>query len=524
MNRSILIVICDFLLVSLLAFSTVDVNKITDLGGEPQLRMEAATNPVESGKDLAAVMRLALDEERKSRDQLLGELSRTREESGRQQTLLGERDQQVKTYQKELDAREQANLRLQLERESLQQRVSSSQTNIQTLSQQLQAAAAQVQGSKERAAALEAEVKKQADQAAVIQQQLAVVNRSNQLFLEEKQRLLGQLQVAEVEKRTAAEQAAQAAALQQQVALLTRSNQLVLEEKQRLAGQLQVAEVEKRNAAEQAARAQEQVKVEREEKARLAEGVKVLASRSDKLAEEIRENRPLAPNTIFSEFAANRVAASFQAFKSGALGLDSNRRKESQTILVADGTNVFALFHVEDTPLTLWTPGTDWEKLSGTIGRGGASYPVVSLSFHQRDPRLMFLPVSAEQARALGAKVYRTASDPFKFQDAVLVGAREGYYGECRFEIDLTAPDYLKLDNNFLKGLFGKFNPSRGDLVLSRTGELLGIMVNSTYCLKLKTFDPAATFRFGPDVAGQRTGQVLSLLHAQVMGLPTKLH
>ena len=30
MNRSILIVICDFLLVSLLAFSTVDINKATD--------------------------------------------------------------------------------------------------------------------------------------------------------------------------------------------------------------------------------------------------------------------------------------------------------------------------------------------------------------------------------------------------------------------------------------------------------------------------------------------------------------
>ena len=30
MNRSILIVICDFLLVTLLAFSTVDIQKVTD--------------------------------------------------------------------------------------------------------------------------------------------------------------------------------------------------------------------------------------------------------------------------------------------------------------------------------------------------------------------------------------------------------------------------------------------------------------------------------------------------------------
>jgi hypothetical protein len=80
MNRSILIVICDFLLVSLLAFSTVDINKATNEGVPRNVRVEINTNQVESGKDLAAVMRLALNEERKSRELLLSELSKTREE------------------------------------------------------------------------------------------------------------------------------------------------------------------------------------------------------------------------------------------------------------------------------------------------------------------------------------------------------------------------------------------------------------------------------------------------------------
>src|SRR6266436_10099514 len=82
MNRSILIVICDFLLVSLLAFSTVDINKVSDEGVERQVKVDIVTNQVDSGKDLAAVMRLALDEERKGRDQLLGELTRARETAG----------------------------------------------------------------------------------------------------------------------------------------------------------------------------------------------------------------------------------------------------------------------------------------------------------------------------------------------------------------------------------------------------------------------------------------------------------
>src|SRR5437773_8962436 len=114
MNRSILIVICDFLLVSLLAFSTVDINKVAQEGVERTVKVDIATNQVDSGKDLAAVMRLALDEERKGRDQLLGELAKAREASG-----------------KELQAKEQ-------ETAQLQQQFAAAQTNIQTLNQRLQ--------------------------------------------------------------------------------------------------------------------------------------------------------------------------------------------------------------------------------------------------------------------------------------------------------------------------------------------------------------------------------------------------
>ena len=40
MNRSILIVICDFLLVSLLAFSSVDINKVSQEGVQRQIKVD----------------------------------------------------------------------------------------------------------------------------------------------------------------------------------------------------------------------------------------------------------------------------------------------------------------------------------------------------------------------------------------------------------------------------------------------------------------------------------------------------
>jgi hypothetical protein len=478
MNRSILIVICDFLLVSLLVFSSVDINKAVDQAAAPQVKLDISTNqPDAGGKDLAAVMRLALNEERRNREQLLGELNRSREATARQEALLGEREKQVQTFQQQLQSREQEAQNLQQAQGTLQQQVVAAQTNIASLSQQLRSASVESLMSKERLAALEADLKKQTDQAAAMQQQLSQ---------------------------------------------LAKSNQVVLAEKQQLSTKLEVAETEKRYASEQAARMQEEVKTERAEKAKLAEGLKSLANQSGELAQEVRESRPLTPNAIFNEFATNRVQARFNAVRPGIFG-GANRTTQTETILVSNGTNVFALCHVQDTPLTLFNPGTDWESLTGTLSRNSANFPIRSVVFALRDPRVVLIPVTAAEARQLGSKIYPIATEPYKFQDAVLVGAGEGYYGECRFEIDLNAPGYVRLDHNVLKGLFGKFNPSRGDLVFSRTGQLLGVMVNGGYCIMLQNFEGAAAFVCGNDVRPQHTGAILSNLYGMIASLPPKL-
>jgi len=79
------------------------------------------------------------------------------------------------------------------------------------------------------------------------------------------------------------------------------------------------------------------------------------------------------------------------------------------------------------------------------------------------------------------------------------------------------------MDHNSLKGLFGKFNPSSGDLVFSKTGTLLGVMANNNYCVLIRGFTPAATFRFGPDGRHQPTAQTLSALYAVLAEMPYKL-
>ncbi|MGA3144900.1 MAG: hypothetical protein ABSF10_18015 [Verrucomicrobiota bacterium] len=442
MNRSILIVICDFLLLSLLTFST-DLSKMAgeNEGSAATVKVDVLPKTANAGgNDLAEVMKQALGEEQKNREQLQAELARVREAARQQQEQL------------------------QQKQSNLEQQYATAQANIQVLNQKLQSSSAETSMTREQLAAKEAEIQKQTDLAAALQKQLTQLN-----------------------------------------------------------SQLHAVDVEKRIATGQVALMQQQVQAERTENARLAEGFKALATNSSALTREIRENRALAPNTIFSEFVSNRIQTSFVASRTGLFGIDLGRNKTTETVLVTDGTHTFALCHLQDTPLTLGDPGTDWEGLTGTLAHNQAQVPIHSLSFHIQDPRVVFMLVTQAEARQLGCKVYPVASDPYKFQDAVVIGAQGDYYGQSSFQIDLNTPAYVKLDRNLLKGLFGKFNPSRGDLVFSRTGELLGIMANGTYCLVLHDFASEVTLPFGRDIRARHTGDDLSRLYSYVFNLPARL-
>ena len=441
------------------------------------MKLEMATNQADSGKDLAAAMRVALDEESKRRDQLLEELQKTKQTANQQEAMLNERTQQIQTYQSQLGEREKEAQQLQQQQAGLLQQFATAQSNIQTLNQQVLATSTESQMSRDKLAEAQDALKKQSDAAA---------------------------------------------ALQKQLAQLAQSNQVIQTERQQLATQLQVAEVEKRSATEQVSHMQDEVKAERDEKARLAANVGALASQSSNLVQEVHQNIALTPNTIFNDVITNRIQASFTVSRPGIFG-DASKHKDTQTIVVTDGTNTFALCHLQDTPLTLWKPGIDWQGLVGSLSGNTTVIPIHAMSFDQDDPRVVLVPLNQNDVRELGCKVYNISADPFKFQDAVLVGARDGYYGECRFEIDLTTPQYVKLDRSVLKGLFGKFNPSSGDLVFSKNGEILGVMVNDTYCLMLHQLGASDTLQFGDDVREEHTGTTLARLYDEVSELPFKL-
>lgn len=409
------------------------------------------------------VMKLSLEDERAQREQLSKQLQQT---------------------ESTLQSREQNLAQLQTERTQLSTTLTETQRQAQDLAQKVDTASKDAAVSRERLEQMQHDLEQRQAEAERQRQQLAQLEKEHTAAREKIESLNVAVQVSEQEK------------------------QMLRETATTLKGQVE-------------AERQERIKVQ-ETTVQLAQGVGRVAEQSTALTKEIRDNRPINANTLYSDFLANRVVTTFTASRSGLLG-QVNRSKETRTVFVTDGKQTYALLHVDDTPFAIREAGPDWEKLTAKFSKGGyqGSSPVIN--FLAVDPRIVVLPVDPQQATAIGAKVYDLAADPFKFPEVVLISNGGAGYGEVSFRLDPTLPHYVRVDNHLMKRLFGDFSPSRGDLVLSKTGELLGIMVNNDYCVILNDFTPARSLHTGDAVKEQHTDAIFEEFLGRLQHLPFKL-
>lgn len=478
MNKTLLLILCDFLLLTLLALTRWETvaEPPPQQAKQPPVP-ELAANAVTKDQDLVEVMRQSLADEQAVRDELAQKLAAA-------DAALAAREQSLTQTQAE-------RARLAEERNAVAATLTETQRTAADLNQKFTAAAQEASMTREQLAQLQrelaekqAEAERQAEALAKLEKQQADARRQIE-------GLTLAVVVAEQEKKSLRETAD------------TLKNQVEIERTERIKVQ---------EANTQLAEANTQ----------LAEGVGQLAEKSGELTKEIRENRPVNANVLFNEFTANRVTATFNASRRGFLG-QANRAKEGNTVLVNNGQQVYALLHIADTVFSLGENGIDWESLTVELRKGGTRQPASAVQFLAHDPRIVVLPLTPAQAAALGAKVYPLAPDPFRFPEAVLIDGGGRGYGEVGFKLDPTEPGFVRVDNRLFKRMFGDFAPKRGDLVFAKTGELLGLMVNSDYCALLKNFAPSKTIRTGTDIRDQDTGALFDDLIARVRGLPLKL-
>jgi len=541
MNRTLLIVICDFLLLTLIATARLDQPPSVSASPSANFSLRAFTGDIQQApappppasvqnkrtSDLVEVMRGSLEEERSARDQLATTLAELQAALKSQEKLATDRQAQLDSARQNLLSKEEEAARAEKARAALASQFEETQSALGRIQERLAATSTEARLSQERLASVERQYASAQTNLVLMEKQLSSTDAEARLARE-------RLAKIEADLRSRQDEADEA---RQRIEEVNRLRQAAELERERISGQLKVAETEQRLTREQLASAQGQITTAQQEKAELrkanttlAENVGELAgkqgeiaSKQSELVQEIRDNRPQTPNALFAAFLTNRVSTDFRADRSGILGRTVSKDSQARTILVTDGAQTFALYHVQDTPFRLEEFGKEWERFIVHLYRPGAILPLAQVLFLSFDPRVVIAPVAEAQARQLGVHSYRIVSEPYRFHDAFLVGADEGYYGECRFGIDPAAPGYLKMDRSMLGRFVGKFNPSRGDLVFAKSGEIIGLMVNKEYCALLSDLVPTAAIPTGPNLNAESVGAQLSRMDAALRRLPEPL-
>ncbi|MDP3072495.1 MAG: hypothetical protein Q8N18_19535 [Opitutaceae bacterium] len=477
MNKTLLLVLCDFLLLTLLALTRWEAAEPAPRAKQPPVP-ELAANAVTKDQDLVSEMRQSLVDEKNIRDEFAQKLAAA-------DTALAAREQSLNQAQA-------ANTRLAAERAATAASLAETQRSAAELAQKVSTATREADLTKEQLMALQRELAEKQAEAARVKNDLAKREAELEKVRGEKELARIAFFQSETEKKN----------LEKEVVTLSTQAKT-------LETQVEAERIERRKVQETTTT--------------LAQGVGQLAEKSGELTKEIRDHRPINANVLFSEFTANRVTAKFAASRKGFLGR-TDATKESNTVLVTDGARVYAVLHIADTPFALGETGVEWDSLSVELAKAGQGRNAAgSVDFLAHDPRIVALPLEAAQVAALGAKVYPLATDPVRFPEAVLIDGGGRGYGEVGFKLDPTEPGFVRVDNRFFNRLFGDFSPKRGDLVFAKSGEILGIMVNSDYCALLKNFAPQKSITPAADLKAQGTGQLFDSLIGRLRAMPLKL-
>ena len=546
MNRSILIVICDFLLISMLAFSTVDPKALTDQRPNQTMRLELGSPPTSRASTLKKVRTMVETGGDLANQDLSNKLWIAQFVAKRQQTQIWDKEARLRTN----DALIKATTALA----SNTLMVASSQSNtIQALSKNLTNTQGQLSHATNIAARLsndlvktDAELKAERDHAGKLGQSLKSATDANHILTvansqiaenytnmtssfsnlyQDNRELLNQMTILQREVRdTGTNIQTTIQATGKQVDKVAGTAAVIYKELAALSTNLG------RNSKEVSERLVQIANKARE----LNDTTKELAKTVDEGQKKLETNLtvitkhiPLSPNEVYSEYLTNRVEVSFSAFAPG-IG-DQPPQKYShtvQTVLVSLGRRTFALCHTSDTPLDLHEgfggsvthPPVDWRDLVGTIRHGKVTVAIQALAFLALDPRVALFEIGPQQVGQLHVKVYPVSDHPDDFDQALVVRTGEEHSKDSKFVLTSKYRHYYEMDHSFFKALGGGFTPSRGDLVLSKKGVVLGVLVDNHYCLvppPAEETKVAAAVVFGSNLT-TRTSTVVKEMRATV--------
>lgn len=474
MNRSLLLIICDFLLLSMLALARFEEPEIQ----EPEPALTEERSPEQ--QDLLSVLEMSLEQEKDSRANLstnlestAEELTQTKEEAAR----LAAEKARLEAEARKL-AEERA--RLQQEREQLKEDYSRAKAQLDVTEEERQELKANLQN-------LQTESTSAKERLALMQERLA-----------EREAILSQAQ--------------------QQLEQVEQERRLLETEKQTLATQLQVSETEKQIITSNLANVTKEKEKAQEQASTLAQGVTVLAESSTEIQKEIKQLQPKSPSAIFEDYMLNRIEIRFTSTAAGLLGQTTSEYQANAVPVTYNGTT-YAFVHADDTPFRLNRSAGRIEAISGQIYRQGTQSEITQIHYLANNPNLLAIEVPQNFIQQTGITPYRYALEPFRFPEAVIIGP-QGKYGQAYFKLHSQSANHMVRDSQFLSSMPGEVSPKTGNLVFAKTGEFLGVMLDSDLVTLVNSPEAIATIPLGSTFNSEQAERAQDTASAQLNRLP----
>lgn len=431
MNKTLLIIVCDFLLISILALVEFKPNLESEMVDEQTLRNRAS-------EEMLELLQLSLEHESAQREAIASNLEATSEELEARRQQLEETSRSLREREESLEEVSQTLQERESEKEALSSTLEETLGSLELTLQEKTALAESLQATEERSSRLQQELRQQQELAGEKESALRAAQERLSGLETEQQQLSTRLQIRETEK-------------------------------QMLEQNLVSAQAEVERARIEVERAQQRAE-------NLAAGVTELAATSTALQEEFRQAQPLSHNAIYKAFENNRVYLRFQ-WEERAFLSTQQRQAAIQTLLVDTGEGVHVVFATANTPFSNRSRNLDPAAIL-TIGE--RSFAVREIGFLQGEPSIAAIRVPQEIVEQSGLRVFPLSMDPFRFSNAILVSDDREAYGEIPVRVPPGESGYLEVESRLINRLFGEFSPRPGNYVFSLTGELIGISVSNS--------------------------------------------
>jgi len=539
MNRSLLLVVCDFLLLSILALARFDVPKDAVIAQDGQKvvskevveRISDGENYDDVVAELEATNETLLENLSSDKDALFEQKIKLEAEIAERQKILEQKEQEIVSKDAVIQGNEQAldlakneaekleaqRKEIESKREELLQSNAASKRELELLAKNLE----QAKKKSEELAELKSEKEKEALAARLELAASVERAKAQELAASEAKALLID------EKKRSDKLIASTAKIDQKIEIIKEDleeSKKVAADTNRRVGEIKEDVEESNEVAADTNRRVGEIKEDVEES-------NEVAADTNRRVGQLSERQTRSVNEIFTRYEQNKVTLEFSYIhKSGIFQSDKEAKFSMDTILMVDGNFVYALVHTKDSPFRSEIKPRRLVSVSGQITGSQLKAPleVKEIAFMD-DPRIIIVPLYAnpeELTKSSGIELFQAPQNPFLFDDAVVVDVKDSRFGQTKCLRDEKDGRYIEVDERHFAFLTGAFNPGKGDLVFSQKAELLGIMVNGDYAFHVKNLgsriEGGSRTLLGKSFEADKTNALLEDLKKKLFGLSKK--